>query len=165
MIKKIPKHERMEDEDVGMDRVLKIKRPKRDQDANIEKHGSTMKKHKKDLQDLEKQDPEFFEFMKENDAGLPAFGGDEEEESDDYDEEEALAAMGDYSSEEDDEDDEEEEEDDEGVHVNGKTHLTAIEVTTELLKEANDGAKKGHYRSCESLCRCSARRAYPTPAK
>ena len=143
VIKKIPKHERMEEEDVGQDRVLKIKRPKRDQDANIEKYGGTMKKHKKDLQDLEEQDPEFFEFMKENDSDLLAFGEDSEEEGseeegesiDSHDEEEGdLAAM---------DEDESDDEDEEDANVRIKPRPAAIEVTAGLLKGINEGAKKG----------------------
>lgn len=40
-----------------------------------------MEQHKKDLADLEKIDPEFYKFLKKEDAGLLDFNADEDDES------------------------------------------------------------------------------------
>lgn len=84
---------------------------------------------KKAMKDLEKKDPEFFKYLKENDGDLLEFGNGKQVEDDDEDVE-----MG--EDDEEDEDDEEEEEDEE-EEVEKKTS-----VTVKMVRQWQEGMIK-----------------------
>jgi nucleolar complex protein 2 len=85
---------------------------------------------KKAMKDLEKKDPEFFKYLKENDGDLLEFGNGKQVEEDDEDED---VEMG-----EDDEEEEDEEEEEEGAEeVEKKTS-----VTVKMVRQWQEGMIK-----------------------
>jgi len=85
--------------------------------------------HKADLQNLKDADPEFFQFLEENDQNLLQFGADESDDDEDDDEEE--------DSDEDnivDELDSEDETKESNTKESKKGTKSKIEVTSELLR-------------------------------
>jgi nucleolar complex protein 2 len=143
---KIPKSELMEEEEVA-EKVIQIKRPrKKDQDASIAKHGASFKGHKGDMQSLAEKDPEFFEFLKENDQSLLEFGEDESDNDEDDDEEEQM-----LEGEDDDEDDEEDSDSDEEEEEEEEKERERVEVTEKLVKAVVKGAKGGSLSNLRKL--------------
>ena len=76
-----------------------------DDAADEDDDGTSIAKHKKELRELKKRDPEFYRYLEENDQELLDFGNDEEDQaSDDGDDD------GGADDDDEDEDDDEEEE-------------------------------------------------------
>jgi nucleolar complex protein 2 len=108
-------------------------------------------RHKGELQGLEKQDPEFFKYLQQNDANLLHFGeGDDSDEDLEGELEEDLDDM--ESEEEEVEEEEEEEEEVSGEILGRKEKVTAIvEVTEKLLNETIEKAQEGSYIALKKL--------------
>ena len=96
----------------------KEKKEKKEEKEEKEKKKDGAKKHSEELNDLATKDPEFYNFLKENDAGLLNF---EDEEDDDLDD-----MMEDYSDDDQDE---------------GQPKRT-IEVTSSVLKKLTKGIEQ-----------------------
>ena len=102
----------------------------------------SLKTHKKELLDLQKKDPEFFEFLKREQPGLLSFGEGEEDEDEgegDDDEDREGEGGGKMEQDGDDDDDDEEEEDEEEDHDDlGSSTL----LTTALLRQLEESVTK-----------------------
>jgi nucleolar complex protein 2 len=85
---------------------------------------------KKAMKDLEKKDPEFFKYLKENDGDLLEFGKGKSRAVEDDDDIE----MGDDDEEEEDDDEEEEEEEEEAEKK--------ISVTVKMVRQWQEGMIK-----------------------
>jgi len=94
------------------EKVISLKKPKKlsksDQASVVDRKGATIKKHRSELQSLEEDDPEFFDYLRKSDKSLLEFGGDDDDD--------------------DDEDEDEDEDDDmSGVHVEDNGDLEGME--------------------------------------
>ena len=108
----------------------------------VQKLGSDIDKHKNELEELKKQDPEFFNFLKQNDRDLLKFGEEEDDEEDDE------GAEGDDGEGEDDEeggedeDDEDEDEDAGEQKERAEKGKKARELTKEYITSLANSAER-----------------------
>jgi nucleolar complex protein 2 len=111
-----------------------------DSDADL---SNEVVRHKEELDELKKADPEFFKYLQQNDGNLLSFGADGEDAEDG--EEDAEEEDAEEEEEEDEEEEEEEEEDDEndlsvGTEAPGSANTKAIELTADSLKAIEQSA-------------------------
>ena len=98
----------------------------------VQKLGSDIDKHKSELEELKKQDPEFFNFLKQNDQDLLKFGEDDEEDEDEEEE-------GGEDAKEDGEDNGEDDDEQEDPAEDGKKKR---ELTKEYITSLANSAEK-----------------------
>ena len=129
------------------DELIRIKKPKK---GNVESFGSSSKKHKQEMADLATQDPEFYEYLKENDASLLSFGDDDEEnEEEDLEEDLDLDQDDeDLDSEEEEEEEEEEEYTSKKSKKGGEKH---IEVNAAFVETTSKAAVKGSQSALKKM--------------
>ena len=126
-------------EDVDMeDNVLKVKKHAADKVGGVNKH-------KKELQNLEEMDPEFFDFLKKNDANLLDFGNDEDDEEDSEDDDANMDDDSDNDSLMD------EHGDNEGYDSEESKEMEMITVTEELLNDTLKAAQGGSHAALKKL--------------
>jgi nucleolar complex protein 2 len=110
-----------------------------DSDADL---SNEVVQHKAELEELKKADPDFFNYLQQNDGNLLSFGADgEEEEEDDEDDGGVANEGGREEEEEEEEEDDDEEEEDGDLSVGTKTQgSAAIELTADGLKAIEQSA-------------------------
>jgi nucleolar complex protein 2 len=129
-----------------------------------------MAKHRQELESLQQGDPEFFEFLKQNDQELLDFDDEDDEAFDEADgdgDNEEMDIHGslsgddeDEDEDEDDDDDEDDEDEDEGedeeddyeieMPSQGRTKPT-VDVSTELLSATITSAERGSVSALSRL--------------
>eukprot|EP01041_Mallomonas_annulata_P002293 gene2293-4460_t len=136
-------------EDIDVERVIPLSDPSME---GASKPSGIIKKHQNELMNLQEKDPEFYDFLKQNDASLLDFGNDESDEDDvEMDEENNQLDLN--NSDADDNDDD-------NVYDNGSglketKEKTNIDVTQPILdalmKQANDGSLSALKKLCSIL--------------
>lgn len=84
----------LETDEIKVDKVISMQQSKQSLHDNPKKTGGRIKRHREELLDLQTKDPEFFEFLKQNDSSLLGFG---ENESDDDEEEDIENEIEEYN--------------------------------------------------------------------
>lgn len=108
------------------------------------------KKHRDELEDLRQSDPDFFEYLKKNDASLLSFEDDlEDAEEDELNDLEGDELMG--ESEEEDDDDEGDGEGDGENTRRKKGPKPTIETTEEVVKEIITSTANGSMTALKKL--------------
>ena len=115
-----------------------------------------LNRHRDELQSLQDKDPEFFQYLQQNDANLLNFGDENDDENEDL-EGELEEDIEDIDLSDDEEEGEEEEEEDvsgdipeSGKRSKSRDH-SVVEVTEELLNETIEKAQSGSLSALKKL--------------
>lgn len=149
---KISAKDLLESDDIDVDKVISMQDSKQLVDESLpKKSGGRVKRHREELLSLQTKDPEFFEFLKQNDSSLLGFGENESDDDEEVGEEDIDFEEYDYDLNNEAPEDVEDEEDKLVGGKRARKNKPSIEVTQTILEPLMEQAIQGSLPSLKKV--------------